>query len=317
MRRLLIDIEKLAELCKNDLSMEAVGRSFGVSGQTINRRIQELGLDKKGVNTYKNKDWLYNQYVNLVKTKQEIADDINIGITTINRWMKKHEIPIRDRGLASHLALGNTIHIEQELAELLNGGAIGDGYIGSNSTFSAYYTQTNKHEDFIQWLSVQFHNLGVNGSIHKNVQERWGKERTSYTFCSRNYSDFLAFQKMWYPNGKKIVPQDLELTPSLLLFWYLGDGYLSSSENVRPIILCTNGFSDKDVELLVRKLADLEIYSRRQPSRNTIYINSTVALDFLKIIGECPKEIWSCCGYKWDLGRLKYEWEAEFCPTVK
>lgn len=32
---------------------------------------------------------------------------------------------------------------------------------------------------------------------------------------------------LWYPNNKKIVPQNLVLTPNILLHWYLGDGSLS------------------------------------------------------------------------------------------
>jgi len=316
MKKISISNNIISEMCDAGLSIEAMGRAIGVSGQTITRRLKEFNLMKIEYSTYKNKEWLYWQYHMLKKTQKEIADNMNKPVSVIARSMRNLGVKTRDRAEVSHMALGNSVAITKDVEDMINGGAIGDGYIGSGSNFSAYYSQTNKHKAFTEWLASEFYDLGIDGNIYRVEQERWGKINTAYTFCSLNYSELLAFRNIWYPNGKKIVPDGLEVNPRMMLFWYLGDGYLSSSGKTRPIGLCTNGFSDDGVDLLVKKLSNIGVYSRRQPARNTIYINSTNALIFLDIIGKCPDEIWKCMGYKWDLDRLKYEWEAEFCQTA-
>jgi hypothetical protein len=60
----------------------------------------------------------------------------------------------------------------------------------------------------------------------------------------------MSLRKKWYRkvNGKilKVIPRDLKLTPTTLLFWYLGDGSLVRRKNdknrVPFIVLATNNF---------------------------------------------------------------------------
>lgn len=40
-----------------------------------------------------NKEWLYNQRINLKKSKDLIATELNISITPVNKWIKFHNIP--------------------------------------------------------------------------------------------------------------------------------------------------------------------------------------------------------------------------------
>jgi hypothetical protein len=47
---------------------------------------------------YKDKDWLHNAYVVEKKTMQNIADIFGLTPMAILKWLRKHEIPTRDRG---------------------------------------------------------------------------------------------------------------------------------------------------------------------------------------------------------------------------
>jgi len=49
----------------------------------------------------KNKDWLYDQYVNKRKSMPKIAEELGIQAETVRAWIHKHEIPIRS-GSESH-----------------------------------------------------------------------------------------------------------------------------------------------------------------------------------------------------------------------
>lgn len=44
---------------------------------------------------YKDKDWLYEQYVEKKLTQQEMADKAGCGQRSISRWLRKHEIDTR------------------------------------------------------------------------------------------------------------------------------------------------------------------------------------------------------------------------------
>lgn len=43
-----------------------------------------------------NKDWLYDQYVTQGKSSGKIAKEIGCGSSTVQHWLRRHEIPIRD-----------------------------------------------------------------------------------------------------------------------------------------------------------------------------------------------------------------------------
>ncbi|MHA2223850.1 MAG: hypothetical protein ACXAC8_01455 [Candidatus Hodarchaeales archaeon] len=64
---------------------------------------------------------------------------------------------------------------------------------------------------------------------------------------SRNTIQFMKIFHLWYPNGKKIVPKNVQMTPTTLLHWFIGDGYSSRS----GLGLSTQSFSVLDVEFLI------------------------------------------------------------------
>ena len=43
-----------------------------------------------------NKDWLYDQYITQGKSTYQIAQEIGCGASAVQRWLRSHEIPIRD-----------------------------------------------------------------------------------------------------------------------------------------------------------------------------------------------------------------------------
>ena len=44
---------------------------------------------------YRNKEWLYNEYVNLEKPVKQIRRENGWGVNTIKRWLRKFNVPIR------------------------------------------------------------------------------------------------------------------------------------------------------------------------------------------------------------------------------
>ena len=69
--------------------------------------------------------------------------------------------------------------------------------------------------------------------------------------------------RKWYilETGKKIVPKDLRLTPTILLHWFIGDGsVMRYGVKGTGIALFTLNFSKEDVQFLAERLElDLKI----------------------------------------------------------
>ncbi|MFX1534597.1 MAG: LAGLIDADG family homing endonuclease [Promethearchaeota archaeon] len=71
----------------------------------------------------------------------------------------------------------------------------------------------------------------------------------------------------WYPNGKKRLPNDMQLTPLTVLFWFTGDG--SFREN-NSICLSSHNFSKTENEFLASLLEEqVGIKAHVYPSRSS------------------------------------------------
>jgi len=67
-----------------------------------------FGSVEKFDKPYKDKDWLFHQYVIAKKTQAEIADETGVVDTTISSWLDKHDIPSRSMSEARRLVAHGT-----------------------------------------------------------------------------------------------------------------------------------------------------------------------------------------------------------------
>jgi len=195
----------------------------------------------------------------------------------------------------------------EEFRDILNGTLLGDGCIFLDRHKYSRYKLTAKDKNFLKWIESKF--------IVFNMKCYFGFNKinqTNFLYGSTS-SLFNKLRLEWYKNqGKpvKIVPKNLELSPTVLLYWYLGDGSLIRRKNdscrVPYIVLATNAFSKEDIEFLIQKLKklDLNFYPVKYKSGFTkkesgycLYSKTQgdTPFRFFKLIGlECPKEIANC-----------------------
>jgi len=170
--------------------------------------------------------------------------------------------------------------------EALDGFLLGDGSISKCSSKSARLSLTVKHEEFGRYLLSFFDRYNpkgrqrfVNSKRYKTVLSQWSGE-TKSDGC------FLEQRNRWYPQGSKIVPKDVILTPLSVMLWYLGDGCLVL-QNVPHIFLHTQGFSPEDVDFLCLKMNKLGIQCHRD-KQNKIYVGQHSVDPFFRLVGTCP-----------------------------
>jgi hypothetical protein len=254
---------------------------------------------------YKDKQFLIKEYVDKSKPLWIIAKENNVAYGTIHYWMTKYNIRRRNK---SQCVKGNYIILTKELLEFLSGELLGDGSMIINLSTkyniptSGRYVHTSKYKEYLEWLSKKLSKFGVAQSGLYKYEASWNnKIYTKYNYMSKWYREFKDIRKKWYPDGKKIVPQDIKLTPTVIRQWYIGDGCLVKYKDSRAvnIQLSTDSYSIKDVEFLIKKLRNIGFVCNRRKSNNRIGIYNESVDDFLDYIGDCPKEIEKIYGYKW------------------
>jgi DNA-binding XRE family transcriptional regulator len=198
------------------------------------------------------------------------------------------------------------------LKEILEGTLLGDGCIKfDNYIYSKYlsYKLTAKDKNFLEWIESIFIKFKIKSWI--TIDNKIQNINALYFYINKcPFPELLKLRDKWYKNAngktQKIVPRDLELTPTTLLHWYLGDGSLirrkNDSNRVPFIVLATNTFSKEDIKFLIQKLKKLNLnfYPVKYKSGFTkkesgycLYSNTQdgTPFNFFKLIGDCPKEI--------------------------
>lgn len=292
------EVIKLYE--EDEMSSCQIVDMLGIPKSTVIGWLKKAGVTRPQKRiSEKQKELIRKWYTENKLSASQIANRLGINSWTVLYYLREVGIERRSNSLSSHIRRGNHVTLSTKAIEWLQGELLGDGCLRSQSEYSVYFIYDSKYEEYISYVSKTLEGFGIkqSGKIRKRVNEKLNN-CVSYTYCSLSYAELLPLYKKWYPEGKKIVPKDIELTPLTCRQWYIGDGSLLKQKIGRPRIeLSTYGFSIEDVELLVKKLHDLGFKASRQPFKNGIRISAYSTRDFLDYIGECPVE---CYKYKWD-----------------
>jgi hypothetical protein len=181
-------------------------------------------------------------------------------------------VPVREfycRNCASTLVTSGElekIQIDNTAKELtktqqdtLSGLMLGDGCLyRRKETHNPYLVVVRKQDDrdYLKDNYEVFKEFCKRGVIDGSLFDKRTNNTTYFSkFSTRRCGVFKSYYEKWYPNGKKIVPDDIELNPLTLAIWFCDDGYMrfSSSGKIR-IQLSTDGFDEKYVVLLKNML---------------------------------------------------------------
>lgn len=192
--------------------------------------------------------------------------------------------------------------------EHVDGFLLGDGGVGIDRRMKskkARYRCSLEYKELCEYLIGFFEGSVSKYDSNKMKQGFFFEGSTRYS--EEAYEQYLR----WYPKnqeGKKLkqVPDDVEITPTSVMMWYLGDGSLVKPENDSTVMLrlSTDGFDPKGVELLVSKLKEVSILCHRNGD-NRIMVNSRGIPAFFNYIGRVSPV--KCYDYKFDLPEWRFE----------
>ena len=294
-----LSIRQIAELC--NCSRSVIWKKLKKHEIPI-RSLSEARLvrynGKRNNDKYYNKEWLEKKYSKEKLSIFQIAKLCGYSGGTIRDYLKRLEIPIRSRSEAIHLAKANHCNLSDEAKQWIDGELMGDACLYSTSKYSAGFRYGSKYPEYIQYVSETLKSFGIEraGKINKCYIKKGNCY--GYNYASLSYPELLLIRERWYPEGKKIIPRDLKLTPLVLRQGHIGDGCLHHNKNQKSYInLATYGFSIEDVEWFKNELNKFGFKATRYPSNNAIHISVHSTKAFLDYIGKCPVE---CYKYKFN-----------------
>lgn len=166
-------------------------------------------------------------------------------------------VPIKPKRLTN--SEREKISLTPDLEEILVGLLLGDlnaTKVYVNPLFRFY--QGLVHKDYIDHLYGLFKNycLSEPQVYSRPADPRTGKIYTSVSFNTCSLPCFNQLYNLFYVDGEKILPSNIGelLTPLGLCYWICDDG--SFCKKYQVVTLNTQGFSLKEVELLIKVLGD-------------------------------------------------------------
>ena len=236
------------------------------------------------------------------KSVSQVAEEFGVGYNTIIRRARKFGIEISNT--KPHLR--NLPELTQDQHDLITGTLLGDGSLWCNQNReSACYRfgQCSQHLSYVQYVHE------IMKPFCSDIKEDKNK-RFFYTFAC---PIFTKLKNIWYPKGKKIVPE-IKLNSRILYFWYLDDG--SNDVSDKSINLYTDGFTRDESEFLCTRLkSDVDVsasVNKRHHKKYGIYyfvrLKCGSYFDFMNLIKDagpkldCMKRKFICEGE-----RIKYK----------
>lgn len=178
------------------------------------------------------------------KSYKEIASITGYSENSVNGYFWRTKGKMTD----SKKFRRNNIDINQEQKEILFGTLMGDGNIQKQYTNSylGRFNHSIKQLDYCTYLQNKLSGITTNVKEY-SVKNKNGKEYQCCYFSLKNNYQLKEFYDLFYINGKKDIPYDLNLlTPKAMAYWFMDDG---SARSGCTISIATCSFS---IEALIR-----------------------------------------------------------------
>lgn len=142
---------------------------------------------------------------------------------------------------------------------LITGKLLGDGSLENRGTAHSrlQIRHSIKQKSYVDWCYEQLKNFTASAPK---------QHRQSYYFRTRSLPVFTNLRRKWYQNGKKFLPNDINLTPFTLAVWFMDDGYFDNYH--QTIWLCVHCFTNKEIDYLQNQLSCFDIKSGKVKDRN-------------------------------------------------
>jgi len=216
-------------------------------------------------------------------SQAKIAKMLSCDRTVVERWFGKLGIPTRSIREAHRIRHERHVMLDERHCEVFDGLMLSDLHV-EPGRWQSRVSFGFKHLEFAQ-------------HVISSLPFQWGKlNKSTKTGCWHAKTlacyELLRERKRWYKGRTKVVPVDVRITPTSLLWWYLGDGRVEDY----GLSLCSESFSPQENGQLVEKIRSLGIPCHVTPANRIRVEKASGVKVFARIVPPCPV---SCYVYKW------------------
>ncbi len=146
--------------------------------------------------------------------------------------------------------MGNTVgSLSEEQQSLLEGCLLGDGYMRCKVNAHLQVTHSHHQSDYVDWK----YGLLQEFVLTPPKRYKGNGKRIGYRFFTRSLPVFTSYYYSFYSNGRKTIPDNLNLTPFTLAVWYMDDGSKSRNSSYLNVQQFTFEEQQKLIAMLGRK----------------------------------------------------------------
>ena len=216
------------------------------------------------------------------KTDLEIASQMNYS-----------ESYIRSKRLSLSLKraeIKTPIHyrFNEEEFQVILGSLLGDGSLvqpHKNGGAILTFNHCVEQEEYIRYKQKILSNISSEVKLYNKHDSRLNNpDYQQFSVYTKSIIELANMRSNWYTPIKRVHYDDIKkLGPLGLAIWYMDDGY--KNKPYGGCSLCTNCFSEEDLEILKQVLKDnFNIYATSNQTRNVLYIPSSEFPKFKKIV---------------------------------
>jgi len=154
--------------------------------------------------------------------------------------------------------MDNTVgSLTQLQRSIIIGSLLGDGYLRIVSRRKNAFLEINhsySQKEYVEWKFEMLKSICRSGP----KMRRGNGKRIAYRFTTRQMPEITDLSRLFYANGKKQIPNNLQLDPIVIAIWFMDDGSKCGTSNV---YFNTQQFNASDQEKCMQMLLKFGIES--------------------------------------------------------
>jgi len=228
---------------EEDKSQKEVSELTNYSRTEISRRLRDFNINKEEYKKHNDKTWLKQKYIREGLTQKEISEIVGVDKSAISKQIKKNRLTKGKEekcpycgeeyfNLSRHWSSSpsHRPNYTEKQKEIMIGSLMSDGWICDRN-------EGRKNRFQCEMIKRKYieHLKNIFGVLCNDITKIDKEENQDIYRLTWKPHDFIDKLSEWYSTGEKVWPK-IELTPTILRHYYVGDGSLNKrgGSNVRP-----------------------------------------------------------------------------------
>jgi len=263
------------------------------------------------------RNWLHKKYTTDGLSTEQIAQLVGcLSCSSVSQSLRRHNINVRSKSEGHRVSRDDDGFVVYK--DVIEGCLLGDGSlkVGNRYSDDSYplFSKRNIHHDHVKYVGELLFGDNADSRIKLVDNTTTLGKGQIYSLTSLTHPELMELYRAWYPASndyKKIIPTSIEITPALLLHWFLDDGYsykytrLQKYTYTRLEFACMS-FTVEELEMLCVKIYEkfgitmfIRVHKRNGKIAGTgceVHVKQGDIPLFYEIIGPPPVP---SLAYKW------------------